>query len=70
MEGIEAGPDWFEGFDKDGEESGGESIPRGATWHKGFHITNSKKKIKKSTVKKKVTYQSVWCPAGQSFAPQ
>lgn len=44
---MEAGPDWFEGFDKDGEESGGESIPRGATWHKGFHITNRKKKHKK-----------------------
>lgn len=29
MEGV---PDWLEGVDRDGEESGGESIPRSTTW--------------------------------------
>lgn len=28
MEGIEGVPDWLDGVDKDGEESGGESIPK------------------------------------------
>lgn len=33
MEGIEGVPDWLAGVDKDGEESGGESIPRSTAWN-------------------------------------